>query len=189
MTSGGGWSEIVAALTSELREAIFSHNFDNTRFQRVLDAELHGAAIEGLPLRFATSYQTVHGQGLELNIVTHGNVAEAVSRSANNPFIFSGTSLDFVDPGSDRIAAVPVEDACGLVPGARLIVVNVAGTPSHYRKDLECEVHEATLSVEDTPPEALQGSGPGFDKAYAQGYQAIAALAATLVPKSDKEGP
>jgi NTE family protein len=178
--TGGGWSEILDALTAELREALFSDTFDNARFQRVLDADLHGATIESLPVKFATSYQTVRSQGLELGIVTRGNVAEAVSRSANNPFIFRKTSLRYLDPGSDRVAAVPIEDACSLNLGARIIAINVAGEPSHYHKDLGCTVHEVVLSLDATPPDAIRGEGVEFDKVYAQGFQAASDLAAQL---------
>jgi predicted acylesterase/phospholipase RssA len=100
----GGWRQILSAVSSALSEAMFSERFDNGRFQRVLDQLLAHASIEALPVAFGTSYQWVKGNGLEFGVITQGNVAEAVSRSANNPFIFKNTSLQYLDPGSDRLA-------------------------------------------------------------------------------------
>jgi NTE family protein len=143
------------------------------RFTQVLDTFYRGAYIEHLLVPFATSYQEPTGQGLQRIIVTTGPIAGAVAASVANPFVFPDASLERIDPGADRVSAVPVHDACQLFPGARLIAINVTGEPAFYRPDMGCEVREIFVDTGNPPPEAFTGRGAAFNSAYTAGYEAI----------------
>jgi predicted acylesterase/phospholipase RssA len=144
------------------------------RFLQVLDDFYGGAQVEDLPVPFATSYQEATQHGLRRTTVTHGNLAEAVAASAANPFIFPDADVhERIDPGADRVSAVPVHDACALFPGARLIAINVTEEPAYYRGDIGCEVREILVATDDPPAEAMQGAGPEFEEVYSSGYDAV----------------
>lgn len=155
----------------------FEHSrpLDDQRVATVMDAYLRHAQIETLPVPFATSYGYVSGGGLELQIATRGSLAEAISRSINNPYVFKGTALTYVDPGGDRASMVPVEDACRLFHPTRIIAVNVSGDPAYYRP-LDCEVQEIVVPTgamnEATQREAFSGQGEAFVRLYRAGYDA-----------------
>jgi len=108
--SGGllGWETI---LGTTLLNALSVEEFNNQRFHNVLNKKFSSAAIENLPIPFATSYHTTTISGIKLNTISTGNLATAISRSSNNPFIFTNTSLKHIDPGLDRFSVVPIEDA------------------------------------------------------------------------------
>jgi NTE family protein len=143
------------------------------RFTEVLDGFYRGARIEELPVPFVTFYQQPTEQGLRRVTVTRGPVADAVAASAANPFLFKDATLERIDPGADRVSAVPVHDACALFPRSRLIAINVTEEPAFYRTDMDCEVWEVRVELEAPAVEALRGSGPAFDAAYAAGYDAV----------------
>ena len=148
---------------------------DHARFERTLAVEFAGARIESLPLPFATLYQRAVNGGLERVVAREGDLAHAVAASANNPLLFEGTELKELDPGADRVAAVPVHDACTLFPGARLLTLNVTGEPAFYGRDLPCEVVEVRIAGAEPPPEALEGEGDAFERVYEAGFDATRA--------------
>ncbi|MBZ4416474.1 patatin-like phospholipase family protein [Myxococcus sp. RHSTA-1-4] len=143
------------------------------RFTEVLDAFYGGARIEELPVPFVTFYQQPTGQGLRRVTVTRGPVADAVAASAANPFLFEDATLERIDPGADRVSAVPVHDACTLFPRSRLIAINVTEEPAFYRTDMDCEVWEVQVELEHPADEALRGNGRAFEATYAAGYDAV----------------
>jgi Patatin-like phospholipase len=148
---------------------------DHARFERTLEVQFAGARIETLPVPFATLYQRVNGGGLERVVAREGDLAHAVAASANNPLLFEGTELKELDPGADRVSAVPVHDACALFPRARLLTLNVTGEPAFYGKDLPCEVVEIRIGGAEPPLEALEGEGDAFERAYEAGFDATRA--------------
>lgn len=143
------------------------------RFTHVLDTFYRGARVEQLPVPFATFHQRPTAQGLERVTVTEGPLGDAVAASAANPFLFTDATLERIDPGADRVSAVPVHDACALFPGARLIALNVTEEPAFYRSDQGCEVREIRVDVREPPAEAFTGKGPAFESIYAAGYDAV----------------
>ncbi|NMO14283.1 hypothetical protein HPC49_16990 [Pyxidicoccus fallax] len=143
------------------------------RFTEVLDSFYLGARVEELPVPFVTFYQEPTNQGLRRVTVTRGPVASAVAASAANPFLFEDATLERIDPGADRVSAVPVHDACTLFPGSRLIAINVTEEPAFYRPDMGCEVWEVRVDMEHPANEALMGSGTDFDATYAAGFDAV----------------
>jgi hypothetical protein len=126
-----------------------------------------------LPVPFATFYQEPTGEGLHRVAATQGSVAEAVASSAANPFLFEDATLQRIDPGADRVSAVPVHDACELFPGSRLIAINVTDEPAFYRSDLDCEVREIRVDMTGTSVEAFRGEGEAFESAWRDGHDAV----------------
>lgn len=176
--SGGVLAPATAALGGYLLGASTTTRADRGRFERVLDAQLGGARIESLPKPFATMHHERAGEGLRLVIDRSGDLAQAVGASIANPFVFQDvdvTSAPALDPGSDRLAATPVDDACRLFPGSNLLVVNVSGTPAVREAGARCPVREVLIQAPRLPPDALlDGAGPGFDQSWRAGYDQVA---------------
>jgi predicted acylesterase/phospholipase RssA len=151
---------------------------DLARLTRVLGAQVGGARIEALPVPFATFHHERAGDGLKLVVDRTGDLASAVGASIANPFVFDDvqvTQAPALDPGADRIVAVPVEDACRLFPGSNLLVVNLSGAPAVRPRDLTCPVREVLVDHSPLPAEAAFKSGPEFDAAFDKGKAAVRA--------------
>lgn len=179
--SGGILAPATAAVGGYLLGAATVTRADRGRLERVLAAELGGARIETLPIPYATLHHERAGQGLRLVVDRAGDLAQAVGASVANPFVFEDVDVTHaaaLDPGSDRIAATPVEDACRLFPDANLLVVNVSGTAAIHDAAMVCPTREVMIDLPAPPPEAVFGGGPAFDQAWKSGYDAVnAALA------------
>lgn len=158
------------------------------RLHQVLDAFYHHANVEQVPIPFVTFHQKRHGQGLKLVKVSQGNLAEAVLGSISNPFIFPDVdprSARRLDPGTDRVSAVPVQDACDAFPDSRLIVINVTGRPSFYARDIPCEVLEFRVNLESEPSaDAFANDVEAFKAVYKAGFDTVVAGAALLKPEN-----
>lgn len=168
LAAGGGYA-LGAAVTPKL---------DRDRLVGVLDRALAGASIETLPLAFATFHHRATDSGVELVAVRSGNLAEAVGRSIANPLIFPGLAIragSAVDPGADRVAAVPVDDACRLFPAHNLLVVNASGADVFTGPDLRCPVREARIPPQSLSPDAALAFGAAYDRAVRAGYDATRA--------------
>ncbi len=150
--------------------------FDNRRFEAVLRDFCSGAKIEALPIKFGTSYKAREGDSIKDVGRVSGDLAEAVARSANNPFIFKNAELDYIDPGIDRISAVPVEDAFRVFKPDRIIAVNVTGDPIFYSRNVSASVIEVSLNIPAfKPEEELAGTGRNFGWLYKVGYDGTTA--------------
>jgi hypothetical protein len=82
---------------------------------------------------------------------------EALS-ALRNPFIFG--NLDVVtegemDPGGDRLSAVPLDDTCLAFPHHRLIAINVPGHPAVHTSAMNCPVEEVRIDVGQIDAAAL----------------------------------
>jgi NTE family protein len=176
--SGGMLVPATAAVSGYLLGAASTTRADRGRFEQVLRAELAGARIETLPKPFATMHHERAGEGLRLVIDRSGDLAQAVGASIANPFVFEDVdvaSAPALDPGSDRLAATPVEDACRLFPDSNLLVVNVSGTPAVRGEGARCPMREVMIDTPSLPPEAiLGGQGTGFDVSWRAGFDAVA---------------
>ena len=165
-----------AALGGYLLGAATTTRADRGRLERVLGAELNGARIETLPVPFATLHHERADQGLRLVVDRTGDLAHAVGASIANPFVFEDvdvTSAPAIDPGADRVAATPVEDACRLFPDSNLLVINVSGAPAFHDVRMTCPLREVMITVPAVPPEAVFQGGPAFDQAWKAGYDAV----------------
>ncbi len=148
--------------------------FDNKRFEAVMDEFFGRVRIENLPVRFATSYKYRQGDSIRDEGRVSGDLAEAIARSANNPFIFKSDKLIYIDPGIDRMSAIPVEDACRTFRPDRVIAVNVTGDPVIYSKDMTCKITEVKLNIpEFKPEEELGGTGRNFEWLYRVGFDSM----------------
>ena len=176
--SGGMLAPATAAVGGYLLGAASTTRADRGRFEQVLRAELAGARIEALPKPFATMHHERAGEGLRLVIDRSGDLAQAVGASIANPFVFEDvdvTSAPALDPGSDRLAATPVADACRLFPDSNLLVVNVSGTPAVRGDSASCPMREIAIEVPALPPDAiLRGEGDGFGTSWRAGFDAMA---------------
>lgn len=146
------------------------------RFSGVLTKFYDGRQIEQLPIGFATFYQQRQGNGLQLVTARTGDLADAISRSIANPFIFKDfdpVKAGYVDPGSDRVAAVPVEDACRLYPRARLLAVNVSGHAVLHSQAMKCPLLSVTVSVDPVADNAMSADNAEFDRVVSGGYSAV----------------
>lgn len=147
------------------------------RFVRVMDTFVAGRLIEQLSLPFATFHQRRDGGGLVLVTVRTGNVAHAVGASAANPLIFDDVDIKTaaqIDPGADRLSAVPVSDACRLFPDARLIAINVTGEPLAVAAETRCPVEHIVVPRRPSidRADAAKG-GPEFDRLIGDGEAAV----------------
>lgn len=99
LVTGGtlGWETMLGSLGAGAITSSFHEKFDNDRFKRVMNEYYKNITVDKTIIPFATEYQYLKGQGLEMHIATTENLAEAVSRSANNPFIFKGAKLTYID--------------------------------------------------------------------------------------------
>lgn len=144
------------------------------RFRRVLDVYLDEVHFEHTSVPFATSHQTRVGDGVKLDVRTSGNLADAVASSVNNPYLFRGTSLERVDPGGDRLAAVPLTDACSTFEPSLIIAINVTGDAAIRTADMHCETLVVDVPIDVAAEEAEQmllGHGLGFRQAYDRAYR------------------
>jgi hypothetical protein len=79
-----------------------------------------------------------------------------------------------MDPGADRVAATPVQDACRLFPDANLLVVNLQRSPAFHDAEMKCPLREVMIEVGDLPPEALFTDEAAFGTAWKSGHDAMA---------------
>jgi predicted acylesterase/phospholipase RssA len=157
IAAGGGY--ILGAKGTEV--------LDRDRLVSVMDRFFEGRRIESLPVPYAALYQRREGTGVTLVTARSGSVAEAVGGSVANPFLFPGLDVGkaaALDPGADRAAAVPVEEACRVFPGANLLVINVTGQPSFFSAKMACPLLEVAVTPTGLPPEQVLA----FDSAYRQ---------------------
>ncbi len=165
--------------------------FDITRLEHTLDSYYRGIAIERLSVPFATMYEDIRaGMADERS----GNLARAVSRSVANPLIFknynpaqapargrrgrasaSATQMaGALDPGVDRMAAIPVDDACRMFPHSRIIAINVSGQPVLFSARMDCPLIEVDVPVTIGVSQlrAFEGADPDFSAVVDTGYRA-----------------
>jgi NTE family protein len=147
-----------------------------TRFRQVMDGYYRHANIEQLPVSFATMHQVVRNENGGMVDVRTGNVASAVGASIANPLLFPRLDprvTGVLDPGVDRVAATPVDDACRMFPDARLLVINVSGNPVFVSTRMNCPVLEIDVpSVIANSPRVLIGTDPDFSAVVKGGYVA-----------------
>lgn len=179
--SGGTLLPATAALGGYVLGAATVTQAHRGRFERVLDAELGGVRIEALPTAFATLHHEREGAGLRVVVDSSGGLAGAVGASIANPFVFEDvdvTSAPALDPGSDRLAATPVDEACRLFPASNLLVINVSGAPAvRTAAAATCPLREVMVDVAGLAPESLlaRERDPAFDGVWRAGYERTAA--------------
>lgn len=166
---------VAAAVGGYMFGADATAKVDHARVVAALRAVTADAPIETLPLAYVALSVARHGDGVTLVDERRGSLAEAIGRSIANPYIFPDLDVSRapgLDPGMDRLAAVPVTDACRLFPGARLWVVNVTEAAAVFGRDLPCDVREIRVVTGPiTLPEAF-AQGPAREAVIDAGYRA-----------------
>lgn len=166
---------LVGAAAGAVAAAEATRPLSYPRFARVLAAYEERQVIESLTLPFVTFFQQRQGTGLALVVARSGPVAQAVSRSIANPFIFADfdpVNAGYVDPGADRLLAVPVEETCRAFPRARLLAINASGQASVWSAKMNCPVLEVNVGAPAAPAAALAGNNEAFAQIVARGYEA-----------------
>lgn len=187
VAAGGVGAVLLGAAGGAMLGGLSVRPADQQRFVRVLDAELGGACIEGLPVAFTTMHQVRSENSADVVVQESGSLSAAVGASAANPFIFSDLeprSMARMDPGLDRRSAVPVDQACDAHPGARLIVINVTHERARLLAGQACEMVEVRVPMPSgvALPAALQ-PGPAFRQVVDAGRRATrAALGGYTAP-------
>ncbi len=153
---------------------------DKDRLVEVLDEVVGHRNIEQLPLQYATWYQRVTNSGVERAAALSGNLAHAVGDSVANPMIFPNLRLDegqHIDPGADRIAAIPLEDACKLRPDAHFIVSNASGGRLFFSTEMRCSYELVEIATPEVDRQkVLLAESPDFDQMVAAGYRAATSV-------------
>ncbi len=163
-----------AAIVGAIYGRMTVEEMDNARFAEVLDVYLGGARSSDMQIPFATAYLAKRNHGVELVVSTDEPAATAVAGSVNNPFLFPGTSLEHVDPGTDRIAAVPVVEAYKTFSPDRIIAVNVTGNDAVVTAAVRARVEEIHVPVpEGVPVAALDPRSPHFYIVENIGYRTV----------------
>ena len=178
--SGGWLAPAGAALGGFVLGAGTTSRADRGRLERVLSVELAGARVEALPIPFATFHHERSDHGLALVVDRSGDLAAAVGASIANPFVFDDVDIanaPAIDPGSDRLAATPVEDACRLFPDSNLLVVNISGNDVFRSADTaaHCPMREVAISLPPVSPEEMIEGGATFDAAVRIGHDGVLA--------------
>jgi len=164
---------VVAAGGGYLLGLGVTDKLDRDRLVKVMDRFFAGRRIEALPLPFAALYQKREGSGVSMVTARAGNVAEAVGGSVANPFLFPGLNVNraaALDPGADRAAAIPVEEACHVFPGANLLVINVTGQPTFFSARMTCPLLEVAVPPTGLPPEQVLAFGGAYQQVVDRGY-------------------
>ncbi len=147
------------------------------RLVKVLDAYLGGRSIEQLAVPFRTSFVQQSGPNVVFHEVSSGNVAAAVGASVANPLIFAGLDVRSgapLDPGLDRVAAVPIEQACTSFPNHLIVAVNVTREPSFVSTRMACPAYEIAVEVPVYPPNVALSSPEAFANTVGAGRDAVA---------------
>lgn len=141
----------VGAVLGGMGGASSVEKLSHPRFVHVLDQFLNAQSIETLAVPFETSFAEVHGESVGYVTASAGNVAAAVGSSVANPYIFPDIDVrkaPAIDPGLDRLAAVPVEQACRSHPGSFVLAMNVTDNAAMVPAGLACEWAEVRIPVE-----------------------------------------
>lgn len=133
-------SLIIGGLNSE---SISSVNIET--FEKVLNSHFKNLKIENTKIDYATSFININSNE-PITIKKHGNLANAITKSCNNPFIFGKLHPTF-DAGVDRIASTPIEDAYNLFKPDRIIALNVTGRNAFYSQSVKCKVDEIVIDI------------------------------------------
>ncbi len=151
---------------------------DGARLVRVMDRFFGGAKVEALPIPFAAIYLAPRGGGVQVMAARAGALAEAVGGSVANPLLFPDvdvTTAARLDPGADRAAAVPVEDACRLFPGHNVLAINVTAQPALFSAAMTCPLLEVRIAPPGLRADEVLARGEAYARAIEAGRRATRA--------------
>ena len=174
-TGGAGLALVGGAAVGGLAGASGTSPVDIERFETVLNEEVSGVFIEQLERpAFASMYAQRDADRWTILSSRTGPLAHAVADSVANPFVFENLDIRSrpgLDAAADRVAAVPVEEACHIFPDAFLIVVNVTNEPAFYSSAMTCPMIEIRVDASMVTQDAM-GGGAALDVAVDAGRTA-----------------
>ena len=182
---GGGKAATAVAFASGAALGVLAtEKVEHERMVRVLDEFLHGRRFDGgLPIPFMTFYQEATNTGVIARRADRGPIATAVGGSIANPLIFSTLTMAPgrpIDPGSDRVSATPVQDACAAFPDANMLAINVSGQPIFTDATMKCPLLEVRIDPQPVAPEEIMALGEGYRRVVESGRAATRAALARL---------
>jgi len=143
LSGGTAWPILLGGAAGGLAGAVTVEKMDLSRFAGVLHRHLKKKSFGQLAIPFTTFYSPVKEKAPKVVTVSAGRVAAAVKKSIANPMIFTNFNpikAGYLDPGVDRMAAVPIEDMCRRYPDSQILAVNVTGSAPVYDSQLPCPV-------------------------------------------------
>lgn len=189
-TGGGAAIALGAGAGGGALGAISVRSVEWERLHEVLDAHFEGRTIESLPVRFATSHQHLTRSGARSISVRGGEVATEVARSIANPLIFGDLEAEEgsrIDPGLDRVAAVPVQIACDLFPHHQMLVSNVTGEDVYVAERMKCPYQNISISESAVDPVSAMTGGDGFELLVQKGYTtALSEIDWDVLPSNER---
>jgi NTE family protein len=181
---GGKVGPAVAFASGAALGALATEKLDHERMVRVLDEFLRGRRIDGgLPVRFVTFYEEATSTGVVARRADRGPLAAAVGASVANPLIFSTLPMGPgrpIDPGADRVSAIPVQDACATFPDANLLAINVTGQPIFTDARMKCPLLEVRIDPPQVPATEIMELGDSYRRIVDGGRAATRAALARL---------
>lgn len=156
----------------------YFYGLDIDKFSSTLNNILNEGKIGENTIPFATSYFHIKDRHQQLIIAETGYLAENVARSVNNPLIFTSKAIQeiqYLDPGFDRISAIPVEDACKLYGPSKIYAINVTEDEIFVTPKMNCKVVEIKIPNLDkiNMENALYGKDPDFKRIIDHGYKIV----------------
>lgn len=176
-TGGAALPAIAIAGASGLAGASTINKVDHARFVRTINNFYKNLKIKDFKIPFVTYYQKKIGDSIELTDGSKdqiSSIGSIIGGSCANPFIFTSMNVNSaskIDPGADRVSAIPITDACDKFPNNKLIVINVSGNDAFVKNNLQCPT--LTIDIEPTQiknPQSLINLGTEFDKLVSYGY-------------------
>jgi NTE family protein len=182
--SGSKAATAVAFAGGAALGVLATEKLEHDRMVRVLDEFLHGRRFDGgLPIQFVTFYQEATSTGAVARRADRGLISAGVGASVANPLIFSTLAMAPgrpIDPGSDRVSATPVQDACAAFPDANMLAINVSGQPIFTDATMKCPLLEIRIDPQPVAPREIMELGDGYRRVVENGRAATRAVLARL---------
>jgi len=185
--SGSKAATAVAFAGGAALGVLATEKLEHDRMVRVLDEFLHGRRFDGgLPILFVTFYQEATSTGVVARRADRGPISAGVGASTANPLIFSTLSTLAmapgrpIDPGSDRVSATPVQDACAAFPDANMLAINVSGQPIFTDATMKCPLLEIRIDPQPVAPQEIMELGAGYQRVVESGRAATRAMLSRL---------
>jgi NTE family protein len=179
LTGGGALLVMGAAAVGAVGGAGTVDKVELERTALAYDSYVKSVRVEDLPVSYATFYIDVSTNSARVTPVTTGPLSAGVKRSIANPIIFEELdprTAGYVDPGLDRLAAIPIKDTCSLFPRHQILAINVTGIPAEYG-GVDCPVLEVTVDAgipknREVVEQIMRGRGEQFERVVQAGYRA-----------------
>lgn len=121
------------------------------RARLVLERHLGATRLDALPVQFTTEFLEIQGDGARVREAPGSmSLSEAVTTSIANPLLFTDIVLEsglHMDPGMDRLSAIPALLACRRYQASNLLVLNATADEIFSYPGMPCRVREVRVDV------------------------------------------